>query len=260
MALIRVLDVETTGLGPEAEVCEVGFCDLVMGTVNAVDRAGSCLVRTGMPMPPEAQAVHHISDEDLAEYGLDFPVAWAMMLKGGYGSPVRPWEDMAADHLQVDVYAAHNANFERRFIGVQWTGKVPWVDTWRCAMRIWDVPQFDNQYLRYALGLAADPTRAAPTHAAAPDAYVTALLLAEMLKKHALPDLIAWSAEPPQFPRLFFGKHKGEKWPAVPVDYLRWMVRTADGGDNPEWPIWQELANREIRRRQSRATSAAVRT
>jgi hypothetical protein len=38
-------------------------------------------------------------------------------------------------------------------------------------------------------------------------------------------DLVHWSAEPPLLTRVNFGtKHRGERFDAVPEDYLRWIV------------------------------------
>ena len=72
--LIKVLDFETTGMPPDAAVCEVGWCDLHQHIADpttgltrwAAGEPRSMLVNPGRPMPPEARAIHHISDGDLA--------------------------------------------------------------------------------------------------------------------------------------------------------------------------------------------------
>lgn len=54
-----VLDLETTGLGEQDRICEIA---LVMMREGAVVEAWSSLVNPGIPIPPEATAVHGIAD------------------------------------------------------------------------------------------------------------------------------------------------------------------------------------------------------
>ncbi|MDQ3043908.1 MAG: 3'-5' exonuclease [Chloroflexota bacterium] len=53
------LDTETTGLGPDAEICDIAVVD-ASGLVLF-----ESLVATISPIPAEASAIHHIFDEDL---------------------------------------------------------------------------------------------------------------------------------------------------------------------------------------------------
>lgn len=69
-------------------------------------------------------------------------------------------------------------------------------------------------------------------HRAGPDAYVTAFLLLELLKRSTFDQLVKWSAEPALLPKCHFGKHRGQKWSEVPVDYLSWILRQADMDDD----------------------------
>ena len=59
MTIIRVIDFETTGTEPPAQVCEVGFCDLDLDA-KAVGAWQSWLCAVS-EMPPEVRAVHHIT-------------------------------------------------------------------------------------------------------------------------------------------------------------------------------------------------------
>lgn len=247
--LIRILDVETSGLDEAAEVCEIGFCDLVDGQLGG---NGSALVKISRPMPPEAQAVHHLSDEELTEFGMSFPEAWHLMLSSVYAADRERKAD-APSHAQVHAYAAHNAAFDSRFIGPDWTGKQPWICTMKCAVRAWpDLPAFGNQVVRYSKRLVAsnDP-RAMPSHAAAADCYVTANILAALLREHSPETLIEWSAQLTAWPRIMFGKHKGQPWNEIPASYLEWMLNKAPDSGDEGWADWQTCAQAElIRRRQ----------
>ena len=56
------------------------------------------------------------------------------------------------------------------------------------------------------------------------DAIVTAAVFMEVTKHATWPELVRWSNEPALYTRLPFGKHRGERFDAVPEDYLRWIV------------------------------------
>lgn len=60
--LIRVIDIETTGIDPDT-IIEIASVDMVRsgGIINPMDT----LVRPGKPIPLGASAVHHIVDEDV---------------------------------------------------------------------------------------------------------------------------------------------------------------------------------------------------
>ena len=203
--LIRVIDFETTGLPPDAAVCEVGWCD-VSATEDDVSVFApvSHLCNPGRPIPPEAMAVHHITDEEVA-------------------AAISPDRAFGLAMAGADVFAAHNAEFEQHFFA---GGSVPWICTWKVAVRLApSAPSHGNQVLRYWLKLAVDQALAQPAHRAGPDAYVTAHLLARMLKKMNAPEMISISAEPALLPRLNFGKHAKVPIEDVPDDYLEWCLR-----------------------------------
>jgi DNA polymerase III epsilon subunit-like protein len=62
---IRIIDLETTGLDPTAHVVEVGSVDLLPD--GSIGKYQEHLIKPPVPIPPEARAVHHISDEDVAQ-------------------------------------------------------------------------------------------------------------------------------------------------------------------------------------------------
>jgi exodeoxyribonuclease X len=91
----RVLDVETTGLGPDDAVVEIGAVDLVDDQVVIV---GSDLVRPPISIPPQASAVHHITDNDVGQCRLLGEVLPFYLDQSGAAG--------------VDVFASHNWRFE----------------------------------------------------------------------------------------------------------------------------------------------------
>ncbi len=225
--LIRVIDFETTGLNPETDgICEVGWTDVhVEEGARTVLLTTSQLCDPGCVISTEAMAVHHIRNEDVAGKQ---PSSFVL----GFFEP-------------CDVYVAHNAEFEQSF----WPGRpegVPWICTYKVALRTHpESLRHTNQYLRYDLGLGAEPVRASPAHRAGPDTYVSALLLLELMKYATIEQMIHWSSGPPLYPRVPFGKYKGVSWDKVPADYLKWVFISSDLDKNIKINARHELKRRE---------------
>lgn len=212
---IRVIDFETTGL-PEDHVrgvCEIGWTDVTDDW--SVHGPHSMLVNPGHPIPPVTRAIHHISDADVV--GAISPDEASLTLMEG----------MEAG----DVFAAHNAKFERAFFG---GGNFPWICTLQCAKHIFpDAPGFSNQVLRYWLGVdgdGMDADLAMPPHRAGPDTLVTAFVLRRLIFATSVQRLIELTAEPVLLQSVTFGKHRGMKWSELPADYLQWIAFKSDLG------------------------------
>jgi exodeoxyribonuclease X len=212
-----VVDTETTGLDPLT--CKVVSVAGVWVRPGAgILRKESFLVDPGVPIPPEASAVHHIVDRHVK------------------GAPLLAQVLPAFQGGDFDVYAAHNAAFDFGFLP---DGGRPVLCTLRLAKKLWPgLPRHANQYLRYALGLEVPEAESLPAHEALADALVTARLLLhqmETIRAGAAPglpaletvqDLIAWTEAPSLLVTCQFGnKHRGTPWERVPKDYLQWMKR-----------------------------------
>lgn len=203
---IRCIDIETTGIDPASDrIVEIASVDVLSDHTIANRR--QTLVSPGVSMPALASAVHHLIDEDLAN--------------------APPIEAVIEQFKGADAYVAHNCAFERAFLG-RFMGKATWICTYRCALRVWpDLPSHGNQALRYQLGLAnplgVDRKTLVP-HRALSDAIVTAAIFVELVKWAKWSDLVQWSAEPPLLTVLGFGRYRGERFDAVPEDYLQWIA------------------------------------
>jgi exodeoxyribonuclease X len=229
--IVRIFDVETTGLDPKDDrIVEIAAYDLyVDGTII---RVGCDLINPRKPIPPEASAVHHLTDIDVVTAPL-FGTVWAERYMPPAGT----------------ICAAHNCEFEQEFLPTP--AGVQWLCTYKCALRKWpDAPGHSNQVLRYWRkfddrdGFDCDLARLA--HRAEPDTYVTAWLLRDLLSDAPIETLVAWSKEPKVFPVLTFGKHRGEKWAEVPFGYLQWL---RDGQHNMD-ADWRHGARIELDRRE----------
>lgn len=230
--IIRVIDVET-GPAPimdgdrvvEPGVIEIGYQDIVsqrddlLG--NPIDwelrGTGSALVNPGRPIPPETSAIHNLIDSDIA----DAP-AWGFVAS-------RYFSDEMMEG--VIAFAAHNIKTEQTLIGAELTRGLPWICTYKAAIRLWpDMASHSNGSVRYHLnpaGLNCD--RAAPTHRALPDAYVTAHILLEALNLASWSDLADWSTKPALLPRCKIGETyrnggKGTPWKDVETSMMRWIL------------------------------------
>jgi exodeoxyribonuclease X len=214
MISFRVIDCETTGI-PAHDVshalCEVAYCDVRWnGVAGVIDHPRFWVVNPGRKIPPEAMAVHHITDEQ-ASRGISPDIACARIAEGGHAYTV-----------------AHNADFDSHFVG----SAVPWICTLKCAYRVWpDAPAHGNQVLRYHLGLDKRMHHPAtlPSHRAGPDAYVTAHLLLAMLEAGTkVEDMVKWTKGHALLPKITFGKHRGMRWQDAPTDYLTWLRDKSD--------------------------------
>ena len=134
--------------------------------------------------------------------------------------------DAISPFAGADYYVAHNAEFESGFLEPHLGSN--WLCTYKCALRIWpDAVSHSNQALRYMLGLHAPfgrDRKSINPHRALDDCIVTAAIFLEITKRAKWPDILRWSSEPALQTRFTWGKHRGERWDAVPEDYLRWIL------------------------------------
>lgn len=201
--ILTAIDAETTGLTAEDKIIEIGICSVTFedGTIE-IGHPSSELVNPHRPISVEAMAACHITDE-MAATGTDLDSAlnWAL--------------------TSADIVVAHNSRFEQQFIK---TDK-HWIDTYRVALHLAPhAPGHSLQVLRYWLKLNIDPVLASPPHRAAPDAYCCAALLARMLAKISIAEMIEISSRPALLPKFRFGKHADLPLADVPKSYLEWIL------------------------------------
>lgn len=226
MTIARVVDVETSGL-PEDEqhgIVELGWIDLNIET-GEISKPVSFLVNPGHPIPNHIRAIHHISDDDVAQ---------ALFPDQAVGRLLLGLED-------GDVLAAHSAKFEQAFIDA---GTRPWLCTWKISLRAWpELISHSNQALRYELAVDKEPDFdvgfAMPPHRALPDAVVTAFILRkELALGRTLERLIQISAEPGFLTWIGGAKHRGKTFKEVAqIDpsYLGWIVDKSDMSEDDKF-------------------------
>jgi len=107
------------------------------------------------------------------------------------------------------------------------------------------IPRYSLQYLRYFLGIQIEAT--------AHDALGDILVLEELFERlflrmskdigpAAVEDkMIKISSKPVLLSRMFFGKHKGERFRDIPQDYLKWLSGTDDLDEDMRYTVQQYL-------------------
>ena len=228
--VIRILDLETTGLKPEeGGVCELAAMDLVYSCDtegnswnNDLKEAKSfeTLVNPGCPIPPEASGIHFITDKDVV----------------GAPSFLEALSQMQTTLGRCSYYAAHNAPFDSAWIAHA-TGKPASEVPWLCTLKI-SRELFCGQFADYKLGTLRyalkepyfdDVNVIGSPHEALADVRATFLILQRVLRQLSPEDLLRISADPVvrnPASTIEFGKHKGLRFSdQVPNSYLSWMVK-----------------------------------
>jgi len=206
--IFRVIDTETTSF--EGGIVEIASVDIVDGVIcNPM----SDFVRPPEPIGFEAMAIHHITEEMVANAPLI--------------------DDVIGRYLGADVYVAHNAAFDRAKLP-QITA--PWICTMKLARKLWPEEKHGNQYLRYRFGLNPDVPEGLHAHRALYDCYVTAtnLLYMNGIAQWNVAQMRDITVRPSLLHALRFGKHKGLTFGEVAETdpgYLRWLVGNSDDED-----------------------------
>ena len=230
--VIRILDLETTGLDPATGgVCELAAMDFVYsrdtegyswGNDLKAAHSFETLVNPGCPIPPEASGIHHLTDKDVVHAPPFSEALWRMQKTLG----------------RCDFYAAHNAPFNSKWVAHatgQPASEVPWLCTLKISRELFG--EFANHQLgtmRYALQepYFDDADVIGFPHEAIADVRVAFQILQRALRRHEPEALLRMNADPvfrhPGF-RIWFGKHRGLRFSdQIPDSYLSWMARQPD--------------------------------
>ncbi|OPL17625.1 MAG: hypothetical protein AVO35_09350 [Candidatus Aegiribacteria sp. MLS_C] len=226
MTRVLFLDTETTGPDPEtASTCEVAF---LLSTYEgfsrlpeADERLGS-LVLPADPVPPEASAVHHITN------GMLEGKPAISDLKEEIGALVRQADILCAHNLPYDLCILARElpeTFGGREAGIQ-------LDSLRLARHLWPlIPSHSLQALRYRFQL--DSEIQGDAHRAMFDTELVRSLV-EMVLSRGLVDVEEWrglvdyTLSPLEVKVFSFGKYRGklvEDIAAQDRDYMMWLLK-----------------------------------
>ncbi|CUI16328.1 DNA polymerase III, epsilon chain [Candidatus Protochlamydia naegleriophila] len=209
-------DTETTGVKAERDrVIEIAAYDPLL------NRRFERFVNPGFPIPPESTAIHHITDEmvadapSFAQIGLEF----AEFCEG-----------------EVVLIAHNNDNFDYHFLRLEYERNqlsmpTHWkfLDTLKWARRYRsDLPRHTLQFLREIYGVAANNA-----HRALDDVIVLHQVFSYMIDDLEIDEVYSLLNRPRLIQHMPFGKHQGQPLSQIPRNYIQWLVSTG-AFDKPE--------------------------
>jgi len=232
MHKIIFFDTETTGNTEKDFLCQIAY--------KEGGESFSEIYKPIIPIPPEASAIHHISNKMVEE---------------------RPYFRESNEYSKIkqlfeeekSVVVAHNALFDLAMIKKEDINPLSYICTLRVARHLDEegkIEKYNLQYLRYALEIEIDAT----AHDAMGDVLVLEKLFERLKKKvaseaglsdtEAIQKMIEISSRPSLFHKLNFGKHKGKLIKDVLNEdkgWLEWLLKekeksasTSIGGDE-DW-------------------------
>lgn len=222
-------DTETTGIKPDKDrIIEIAAFDPLE------NRQFIQLINPGCPIPPEASAIHHISDEMVAQ-AADFATVGQQFIEFCQGDVV--------------LIAHNNDNFDLPFIKCEFARhKLPFPSEWKFLDSLkWarryrpDLPRHSLQFLREMYGIAANNA-----HRALDDVIILENLFQRMTDDLSIDQVFSLLTEPRTrstsangVESMPFGKHQGLPLAQVPKHYVRWLAQSGalDKAENNELKI-----------------------
>lgn len=198
-------DTETTGIRNDKDrIIEIAAFD----PVN--NRSFLQFINPGSPIPPEATAIHKISDEMVAD-APSFEIVGKAFIEFCKGDFV--------------LIAHNNDTFDKLFLenefkrsGVEmpawlFIDSLKWARKYRA-----DLPRHTLQSLREVYGIEANQA-----HRAMDDVIVLHKVFSLMVDDLPMEKVMEMLKKPAQINRMPFGKHQGKPLAQVPRDYIQWL-------------------------------------
>jgi len=225
MKKLIFFDTETTGNTENDVLCQIAY--------KTGDETFSGLYNPNKKIPPEASAVHHITNK---------------MVSGK-----KSFKD-TDDHKKIkslfeasdSIVVAHNATFDLMMVEKEDIHPTAFICTLRVARALdteGKIERYNLQYLRYLLDIEVEAT----AHDALGDVLVLEQLFNRLKKKlmesegmsedEALAKMVEISSHPSLLRTFNFGKHIGKKIEEVlQLDrgYLEWLLSQKLNGDGPD--------------------------
>jgi exodeoxyribonuclease X len=218
------VDTETTGVDAEIDrICEIA----IVRYRNGVREIFHTLVDPEIPIPPTASAVHHITDETIAE-----------AKARGEAPTFAEIADKVIEMLDGAHVYAHNAPFDESFVdgelGVELDPK-SWVCTVRLSRHLFpDAPAHGNQVLHYWLKTKPESAGLGP-HRAIDDVFTSLentfhmWNAAAMLQVKSHEGLLELANRTIWVDTMHFGTHVGKAFKDIPSSYFEWALGRVPG-------------------------------
>lgn len=198
-------DTETTGVRPDKDrIIEIAAFD----PVN--NRSFEKLINPGIPIPPDATAIHHITNEmvasapSFAQIGLEF-------IEFCEGDTVLIAHNNDTFDMQFLKHETNRHGLEMP----QWKflDSLKWARRYRA-----DLPRHTLQFLREIYNIAANNA-----HRALDDVIVLHQVFSHMTDDLTMDMIYALLNKPKDLQHMPFGKYQGKPLKEVPKDYVTWM-------------------------------------
>jgi len=229
MSKLIFFDTETTGNEQKDFLCQIAY--------KTAGDSFSNLYKPEIKIPPEASAIHHITNKMVADK-LSFKES------GDLPKIKELFED------KNSIVVAHNAPFDLIMIKKEGIEPKKFICTLKLA-RYLDpeekIGKYNLQYLRYLLDFDIDAT----AHDALGDVLILEKLFEHLKKKmmeseqlnddEALEKMLEISSRPLLIKTLNFGKHKGKTVEEVlrtDRGWLEWLLREKEKSDVIEHEDW----------------------
>lgn len=199
-------DTETTGIRSEKDrIIEIAAFDPVE------NRTFVSFVNPGFPIPPEASAIHNITDEMVANAPTFAEVGRAFI------------DFCPPEHA---VLIAHNNDaFDKLFLEAEYKRTDIVMPNWNFIDSLkWsrkyrpDLPKHALQFLREVFGIPSNEA-----HRALDDVIVLHEVFSQMIDDLSMETILELLTKQTVLSRMPFGKHQGKPLAEVPRDYVQWL-------------------------------------
>jgi DNA polymerase-3 subunit epsilon len=199
-------DTETTGIRNDKDrIIELAAFDPIE------NRTFCHLINPGIAIPKEATAIHHISDEMVANAPSFKEVAEAFIAFCPANTVLIAHNNDAFDKLFLEV------EFKRAGVSLP---SFYYIDTLKWARKYRnDLPRHTLQSLREVYGFPANQA-----HRALDDVIVLHQVFSSMIDDLSMEKVLDLLAKPQVLSRMPFGKHQGKLLSEVPKDYVKWLA------------------------------------
>jgi len=200
-------DTETTGVKPGKDrVVEIAAFD------PKENRTFCTFTNPQMPIPAEASAITHITDDMVKDAPL-IKEALTAFVEFCTGDVVLiAHNNDAFDKLFLE------AEFERAGLPMpQWIfiDSLKWSRKYRT-----DLPRHSLQFLREAYGIEANQA-----HRALEDVFVLHKVFSRMVDDLEMKTVLSLLSKTTQLQRMPFGKHAGKLLTEIPKEYAKWLAK-----------------------------------
>lgn len=199
-------DTETTGVKADRDrIIEIAAYDPIL------NRSFERLVNPGCPIPPDATAIHHITDEMVAS-SPNFAAIGAEFAEFCSG--------------EVVLIAHNNDNFDILFLKQEFSRHSLAMPEWKFLDSLkWarryrpDLPRHTLQFLREIYQIPANNA-----HRALDDVIVLHQVFSFLTDDLTMEEVYGLLNKPRQIQHMPFGKHQGQPLSQIPKTYIQWLA------------------------------------